>query len=96
MIYIQGLVSDHVWIALCVQLLSRYLTSFKADARRLQGDSEGYDEDFGRTFDDLIEKYLADFTDEVTGSGQAAQEGSSSRPLSDLGLEPGVVATVIK
>jgi len=78
--------------------VNRYLTSFKADARRLQGDSEGYDEEFARTFNDLIEKYLADFTDEVSGTVPPGGEGSSSSSpaLHDLGLETGVVNAVIR
>ena len=80
-----------------MQLIARYMTSFRADSRRLQGDSEGYDEEFGRAFDDLIEKYLADFMDEVSGTTPPGVETSgASVSLKELGLEPGVVSSVVR
>jgi hypothetical protein len=48
------------------QLVSRYAAQFKVDARRLQQEMEGaYDEEFGKTFNELLDKYLTDFTQEV-------------------------------
>jgi predicted PolB exonuclease-like 3'-5' exonuclease len=51
---------------LCVQLVSRYAAQFGLDARQLQAEvAQVFDEEYGKTFDELMDKYLADFTQEV-------------------------------
>jgi hypothetical protein len=48
-----------------VQLLLRYQTQFRMDARVLLEAERGYNAEFAKTFNELIDKYLTSFTQEV-------------------------------
>ena len=47
--------------------MARYAAQFRLDSRQLleELNQAGLDEDFGKTFSELIDKYLADFHQEV-------------------------------
>lgn len=66
-----------------VQLLLRYQTQFRMDARVLLEAERGYNAEFAKTFNELIDKYLTSFTQEVrpVPSNEACGEaGGGGRP----------------
>lgn len=73
------------------KLVVRYTALFRQDARHLLEElNTGYDEDFGRTFSELIEKYLSDFHQEVYGQDAGPIHASLA------GLNAGQVAVVVR
>lgn len=50
---------------LLLQLVLRYSAQFRQDARRLFDSERGYNADFSKTCNELIDKYLANFQEEV-------------------------------
>eukprot|EP00624_Nannochloropsis_granulata_P005155 evm.model.NODE_3634_length_32890_cov_30.974672.12 len=73
------------------KLVARYAAQFQQDSRQLLEElNTGYDEDFGRTFTELIEKYLSDFHQEVYGHDAGPIHTSLQ------GLDAGQVSAVVK
>jgi len=73
------------------KLVARYASQFQQDSRQLLEElNTGYDEDFGRTFTELIEKYLSDFHQEVYGHDAGPIHTSLQ------GLDAGQVSAVVK
>jgi ketosteroid isomerase-like protein len=73
------------------KLVARYAAQFQQDSRQLLEElNTGYDDDFGRTFSELIEKYLSDFHQEVYG----VDAGPIHTSLQ--GLDAGQVSAVVK
>lgn len=72
--------------------MARYAAQFRQDSRQLleELNQAGLDEDFGKTFSELIDKYLADFHQEVYG-----QDAGPIR-LSLQGLDGGAVGGVVR
>lgn len=52
-------------VLLLLQLVLRYSAQFRQDARRLFDSERGYNADFSKTCNELIDKYLANFQEEV-------------------------------
>ncbi len=73
------------------KLVGRYTAQFRMDSRQLMEElNTGYDEDFGKTFSELIDKYLADFHQEVYGTDAGPIHTSLQ------GLDAGAVAAVVR
>ena len=73
------------------KLVARYAAQFQQDSRQLLEElNTGYDDDFGRTFSELIEKYLSDFHQEVYGHDAGPIHTSLQ------GLDAGQVSAVVK